>query len=100
MERCIGKEWLDELPAAEPQAIRSRQDLRRLNACMGHARIVARVLRESFARHLSLRLVELGAGDGDFLLRVARRLADTWWNVDATLIDRQYLVGAATLEDF
>lgn len=92
MERRIEKELLDELPPEDARAIRSRLDLDRLNAWMGHPRLLAHVLQHSFARHLSLRLVELGAGDGEFLLRVANRLRGRWRNVDALLVDRQPLV--------
>jgi hypothetical protein len=94
MERHIEKELLDALPPEDPRAIRSRLDLRRLNKWMGHARILAHALQHSFARHLSLRLVELGAGDGDFMLSVARRLRGEWRDVEALLMDRQDLVHA------
>jgi hypothetical protein len=90
--RHIEKEWLDELPPEHPGAIRSRKDLRRVNAFMGNAGIVARTLQDSLARHLSLRLLDLGAGDGEFLLRVARHLRGKWRTVDATLVDRQSLL--------
>jgi Methyltransferase domain len=100
MERHIGKELLDELPAADPRAVRSRRDLRRLNAFMGHASIMARALKESFSRHLSLRLIELGAGDGDFMRRVARRVKGAWRGVEATLVDRQDLLPVETHEGF
>jgi SAM-dependent methyltransferase len=74
MKRVIQPELLDELPAADPRAIRSRGDLRRINAWMGNAAITARVLQEAFPRQAPRRIVEIGAGDGHFLLNVARRL--------------------------
>jgi SAM-dependent methyltransferase len=73
MKRLVQPEWLDELPAADPRAIRSRGDLRRVNAWMGNAAIIARALRQAFPRQAPRRLVEIGAGDGQFLLSVARR---------------------------
>src|SRR5262249_35118514 len=42
------------------------------------------------------RLVDLGAGDGTFLLGTARRLASSCGRVRATLVDRQNLVAGAT----
>ena len=45
MERCIQREWLDELPPEEPRAIHSRRDLQRINAWMGNARILAREIK-------------------------------------------------------
>jgi tRNA G46 methylase TrmB len=74
MERCIQREWLDELPPEEPRAIQSRRDLKRINAWMGNARILAHEIK--FARlhqRSALRVLELGAGDGTFMLRLARR---------------------------
>jgi hypothetical protein len=96
VKRRIEQEWLDQLPADDPSAIWSRKDLRRVNAFMGNARIVARALQDNFSRHLSLRLLDLGAGDGEFMLRVARRVSGKWRRVEATLVDRQELLTSAT----
>ena len=46
--RRLEREWLDELPADDPRARRSRADLRRINAIMGNARIVASALKSLF----------------------------------------------------
>src|SRR5262245_23124512 len=77
LDRHIEPEWLDELPADDPGALGSRQDLQRLNSLMGHVRSMARLLRRSGAVGAMSTLVELGAGDGTFLLRVARRIASS-----------------------
>ena len=64
-------EWLDRLPVDDPQAVRSRRDLRWINFLMGNERwILARVAehREAAARGI----FELGAGRGDLLKRLAR----------------------------
>src|SRR5436190_16442240 len=45
MQRHVEPELLDELPANDPRALRSRKDLERVNAWMGHSRIMARQLR-------------------------------------------------------
>ena len=67
MCRVIELERLDELPPADPRAIGSRTDLRRLNFIMGHAHILSRAFRrhldKTLGRSQPLRLVELGAGD-------------------------------------
>ncbi|HEX7054658.1 MAG TPA: methyltransferase domain-containing protein [Burkholderiales bacterium] len=95
--RTLQAEWLDELPPGDVRAIRSRADLRRVNALMGNARLVASVLR----RHLEagpgvLALADLGAGDGTLALAVARRLRRP--RVRLTLVDRAPVVHGVTLE--
>lgn len=97
--RCVEPELLDELPPDDPYAVGSRRDLLRLNALMGHSRIMAMALRDrepSQARHV----VELGAGDGRFLLRVARRLSCTWEGTTAVLVDRHSVISAETRQGF
>ena len=100
MQRCIEPEWLDELPAQDPRAVQSREDLLRLNAWMGNAAILARALRGACNGHPPRRIIELGAGDGRFALRAARRLARNWPEVSVTLLDRQELVTAETAAAF
>jgi hypothetical protein len=73
--RTLHPELLDTLPAHNPSAIGSRRDLRRLNNLMGHASIVSRSLQKFFAESPPSSLFEIGAGDGQLLLRVAQRLA-------------------------
>ena len=50
----------------------------------------------SARRHAPLRILELGAGDGSLALRIARRPAPRWHEVELTLLDRQALVSEAT----
>lgn len=50
----------------------------------------------SAPRRPPLRILELGAGDGTLALRIARRLAAHWHEVELTLLDRQALTGDAT----
>ena len=87
-ERVIGPELLDELPAQDPRALRSRRDLRRGNTWLRHPRIMARTLQEGLSIHRPLEITELGAGDGHFLWRVAYRLRKQWPTAEATLVDR------------
>ena len=97
--RRVEPEWLDELPADDPRALRSRRDLRRVNALMDNAGIVARELRRAAPFGISA-LAEIGAGDGAFALRLARALAPTGRGVQVTLLDRQDIVTAATAAGF
>jgi len=97
MRRTVQPEILDRLPADDPAAIQSRRDLQKVNAFMGHARLVARELgRAAMPRHV----VELGAGDGSLLLRVARRLGRTQTRVHAVLVDLRPTLSAETRAAF
>src|SRR5665213_1902303 len=88
MERIVLPELLDVLPPRDQSALRSRRDLRRLTAWMRHPRVMARVLQKNLPDKAARRIVELGAGDGHFLLSVARRLRGKWPGASATLVDR------------
>lgn len=100
MVRTLHAELVDELPADHPEAMRSRCDLRLLNAVMGHTGILARSLKSVSPKRSSLRLVEIGAGDGQVLLRVARRLAGRWCDVDVVFVDLQDLLRDEARADF
>lgn len=108
MERAIEPEWLDQLPAEHPQALGSRADLCRLNRWMGNAALMAAALSGEPASDAQRRtpraaaerqVVELGAGDGSFLLRVARRLKG-WGRTRAVLVDRHALLSSETRRGF
>jgi len=97
LSRRLQPELLDVLPAHDPVAVRSRRDLKLLNLVMLHPRIMARqMLRHAGDR--PRKIVELGAGDGSLMLRLARRLARQWPNVRPVLVDRQDIVRPATRE--
>ena len=104
MQREVEPELLDDLPPADPGAVGSRADLRRLNFIMGHAGILSRACRHQLAepalRARPLRLVELGAGDGTLLLQLARRWSALGVTAEATLLDRQNVVSAETRRAF
>jgi hypothetical protein len=121
MTRHVEPELLDELPPDDPYALGSRRDLVRLNAWMGHSRLMARTLEPSgpgprttdhgtkrsavsdqwsVALSSSRRLVELGAGDGQFLLSVAQRLSSAWKGTTAFLVDRHSVVSPDTQQAF
>jgi hypothetical protein len=123
VKRIIEPELLDELPPGDPRAAGSRRDLRRLNAWMRNHAIMANALQTAANGQTPKQIVELGAGDGDFLLRVARRLSSfgvpsrtsrdgpnrpkpglratgAWNEVNVTLLDRQKVVTPQTLAAF
>jgi hypothetical protein len=74
MGRVVEPEWLDELPPHDGRAMKSRTDIRRLNALMGHVHLMSGLLLKTGAHHRTCRIVDLGAGDGTFALRLIRRL--------------------------
>ena len=75
VKRRVRPEILDFLPEDDPEALRNRIDIRRLNMLMGNYRWFAREL----GRHLSHRdtVLEVGAGTGELALflddKVCRR---------------------------
>ena len=95
LPRRLETELLDVLPADDPAAVRSRRDLRLLNAVMLHPVIMARRLRQ-YAVGTPKRIIELGAGDGSMMLRLGRRLARHWSRVAIILVDQQDIVTSRT----
>ena len=95
--RRVTPELLDELPASDPRAVRSRADLRRINRIMGALTWLERGLALACAAPPRA-LVELGAGDGTLALRLARRLAPRWPGTRLTLLDLEPSVASATAD--
>ena len=95
--RYLQPEILDELSVDDPRAIQSRRDLQKVNTFMGHTRTVVRAIRA--AKTPPRLVVELGTGDGTFLLRIAQRLRAEP-GTRAVLIDRRPSVSAATQQGF
>lgn len=104
MRRVVEPELLDGLSPVDPRAEASRGDLRRLNVILGHRGILSRALRRHLGAALvssrPLRMVDLGAGDGIFLLRLARRWSARGLTAEVTLLDRQNLVSMETRHAF
>ncbi|MER9328482.1 class I SAM-dependent methyltransferase [Mesorhizobium sp. M0488] len=90
--RSLVPEILDGLAADDPRALASRRDLRRINALMFQAPVMVSLLRK-FVPKPPRRMLEIGAGDGTFMLKLARRMARHWHGVELTMLDR---VGLAT----
>jgi hypothetical protein len=96
MERLLEPEWLDELPPQDPRAVRSRADLRRVNWVMRNARLLANALKPDIGE--GARIADLGSGDGNLMLGVARALRQP--GMEVLLVDRAPVVSDATLEEF
>jgi len=78
-DRILEEEVIDHVDASESHAIRSRRDLRLLDAFLGNSRWIERTLRP-----LSVdSIVELGAGDG----HLSRRLSGSYPKVPITGLD-------------
>jgi hypothetical protein len=95
MLRRVEPEWLDELPASDPRAVRSRGDLRRINGLMGNARILSGEVRRAYPPGLRT-IAEIGAGDGALAARLAPDLGK---HVHMTLVDQQDIVSRATINE-
>ena len=97
MPRRVEAEWLDVMPACDPRAIRSRQDLRVVNRLLRSTRTVVSALDSLVDPAQPLHLVELGAGDGSLMLQLAQRRSAQWRDVKVTLLDRHPLISSGTL---
>jgi hypothetical protein len=98
--RRVEPELLDQLPAQDPRAVRARRDVGRANTLMMNAGIMASALMEHGDGLKSRKIVDLGSGDGQFMLRVAGRLASRWPGVTVVLQDKQDIVSRATRDAF
>lgn len=100
MRRTVVPEELDNLGPDDPSAVRSRRDLRRVHRAMGTCGVLTRELSAEMANRamgrLPLRVLELGAGDGSLMLRVASSLKPRWPEVELTLLDQVDLLDPKT----
>lgn len=103
MDRIVEPEALDALSADDPMAQRSRCDLANIHRIMGTVSILQAGLQEWGARTdaaAPLKILEVGAGDGTLMLRVAKRMSDRWPKVELTLLDRLALISPETVAGF
>jgi SAM-dependent methyltransferase len=98
--RIVTPELLDELEPGDPRAARSRRDLRRVHRAMGSLSIMKRAIRDLRLAATPRRVIELGAGDGSLMLRLAQAAKPPWRDVSLTLLDRHDLVSAATRDAY
>ena len=96
LPRRVEAELLDDLASADPRAQRSRQDLRRIHRAMATLSIDLRALDRATAGWSPRSILELGAGDGSLMLRLADQRAARWPDVELTLLDRLDLVDVQT----
>ena len=73
-EREVEPEQLDELPSDHPDAIESRNDLKRLNWWMGNAPRLAKEIGTWSAQAPVRAIVDLGGGDGALIADALERL--------------------------
>src|SRR5262245_50952427 len=80
LQRRVEPELLAQLPPSDPGAVHSRRDIRRINAMLRHAEVMARAVTRHRPHDQPSTILDLGAGDGTFMLQLARRLASRWHN--------------------
>jgi hypothetical protein len=100
MNRRVEPELLDELSPDDPLAVRARRDLCQVNAWMRHHAIMTGALQNHLPGQPPKHITDLGAGDGDFLLRVAQKSSARWPRVSVTLLDRRKIVTPQKLASF
>jgi hypothetical protein len=98
--RHVEAEILDDLAPGDERAQRSRRDLQRIHRAMGSVKVLKKALARLELAAIPRTVVELGAGDGTLLLRLARALAPRWANVELELLDRHDIVAPATLRAY
>ncbi len=74
-KRLVTPELLDSLPPNDPEAVRSRRDLHRVNRLMGNERWILRAV-DDFSKEAAPRMVEIGAGEGVLCNRLARKFPE------------------------
>jgi len=98
LPRRVEPELLDDLAADDARAQRSRRDLRRIHRAMATLTILERALARGTQAFRPHTLLELGAGDGSLMLRLAQQRALHWPDVHVTLLDRLDLVTPQMLD--
>ncbi len=100
MYRRVCPELLDELDPDDPRAQRSRRDLKRVHRAMGSLTILRQSVSQLRLAAPPMSIMELGAGDGTLLLRLAGVMKPRWKGVALTLLDRHRVVDLKTLEAY
>jgi hypothetical protein len=98
--RTVLPELLDHLDPHDPLAQRSRRDLQRIHHVMRTGQTLRGAITRLALRFPPRHILELGAGDGTLLLRLARSYAPMWPGVELTLLDQHDLVSAQTRDAY
>jgi SAM-dependent methyltransferase len=98
--RAVLPELLDELEPTDPRAIRSRRDLQRVHRAMSSLSILKHAITRIRLARTPKRILELGAGDGSLLLRLAQTLKPQWHGVGLTVLDRHDLMRSETRREY
>jgi hypothetical protein len=99
-ERLVTPELLDNLAPDDPLAIASRRDLRRVHRAMRTLAILKDAVLSLDRQTPPRRILELGAGDGSMLLRLAQAMQPYWGGAELTLLDRQNLLSLSARRAF
>jgi len=88
--RRLTPEILDTLPQDDPRALRSRRDLRVINAVLGGGRWLLQHIDAQLSADPKIRrVVECGAGDGVLTRKIANMLAARHPDISVTAVDLQ-----------
>lgn len=98
--RLVTPERLDNLAADDPLAMDSRRDLQRVHRAMRSLSILKDAISRLNGTIPPRRILELGAGDGSLLLRLARVMRPRWGAMELTLLDRQNLLSESVRQSF
>jgi hypothetical protein len=100
LKRRVEPEVLDSLAPEDPGAVRARRDLRRVHRTMRSLSILKSAIADLPLEAPPRRIIEIGAGDGSLMLRLARSLRSRWAETDLTLLDRSDVVDAGTRGEY
>jgi hypothetical protein len=89
MTRLLQPELLDGLASTDPRAIQSRKDLRRINRIMGNASPIVDYVRKAQKSKTSLKIAEIGAGDGNICVTVGEVLSYEGFTGELLMVDRE-----------
>jgi hypothetical protein len=90
---------LDNLDPADPRAVRARRDLQRIHHAMASLTILKSLIVRLRWSAAPRSVVDLGAGDGTLLLRLAGAMP-AWGEVKLTLLDQHNAVTTETMDGF
>jgi hypothetical protein len=99
-KRSVTAERLDNLAPDHPLAISSRRDLRRVHRVMRSVWILKHAVSSLGTPTAPRRILELGAGDGSLLLRLARAVRPQWGEMELILLDRHNLISGSVRQAF